>query len=477
MPIENRPAVGQQAVREKIESPAGGDFWIELPHRSGSCIARVGELRQSLLLLLFVHAFERRVGISNSPRTSNFSGKPAFFNFWGATYNGMLRMVRTLAVTSSPMVPSPRVMPSAEGSRLKTQRHRHSVQLQLANVVHLGCAGELVNPPLPIAQFGLAGSLRERQHGRRVRHAGELAAGFATDPLRRRVRRDQLWMFRFKRDQLVHEAIELGIADFRIIQYVVAVLVIADHVAKRLQLAREIFGAGRHFAIIGSIAAITAKRGARLVESSIRSKHLERTRRQVDSSRRSRPRAPGSLGRHGLCLHRRSHVRHAYRCHRLRLRLRSAKPSSALCTGRGRGSAAGSLVVYAIGYKGGEVMLKKRMGEARFNRITASFEKREFPLLTVISMLPPPTPFKLFVLSAGMAEMRPLRFVTAIVLGRFVRFTIESILVVRYGPHIIALLAEALRHHLSYVIAAVVAVAVIGWWIWRIKKAQRTRVA
>ncbi len=154
-----------------------------------------------------------------------------------------------------------------------------------------------------------------------------------------------------------------------------------------------------------------------------------------------------------------------------------AKPSHLLlyALGAAVGSALGSLVVYAIGYKGGEVMLKKRMGEARFNRITASFEKREFLLLTVISVLPPPTPFKLFVLAAGMAEMQPLRFLSAIVLGRFMRFTIESILVVRFGPHIIALLAEVLRHHLSYAIAFVAAIAALAWWFSRITKQRKVK--
>ena len=154
-----------------------------------------------------------------------------------------------------------------------------------------------------------------------------------------------------------------------------------------------------------------------------------------------------------------------------------AKPTHLLlyAVGAAVGSAAGSLIVYIIGYKGGEVMLKKRMGEVRFNRIIASFEKREFLVLTVVSLLPPPTPFKLFVLSAGMAEMRPARFLSAIFLGRFTRFTIESVLVIRYGPHVIAILAEALRHHLSYVIASAISVAVIGWWIWRIRKARRTK--
>ncbi len=153
-----------------------------------------------------------------------------------------------------------------------------------------------------------------------------------------------------------------------------------------------------------------------------------------------------------------------------------AKPSHLLLYAMGAavGSALGSTVVYAIGYQGGEAVLRKRMGDARFEKITTSFEKHEFGLLAVVSMLPPPTPFKLFVLSAGMAEMRLPRFLLAILSGRFVRFTIESILVVRYGPEVIALLAKVLRHHLSYIIAAGIAFFVIGWWIWRVRKVRRS---
>ncbi len=156
-----------------------------------------------------------------------------------------------------------------------------------------------------------------------------------------------------------------------------------------------------------------------------------------------------------------------------------ANPSRLLLYAMGAavGSTLGSLVIYAIGYKGGEVVLRKRMGDARFEKITASFEKQEFRMLAVVSMLPPPTPFKLFVLAAGMAEMRLTRFVLAIFLGRFARFTIESILVVRYGPEIIAVLAKAFRHHLSYVIAAAIAVVGIGWWIWRVRKVRGRRTS
>jgi membrane protein YqaA with SNARE-associated domain len=141
------------------------------------------------------------------------------------------------------------------------------------------------------------------------------------------------------------------------------------------------------------------------------------------------------------------------------------------------GGALGSLVVYAIGLTGGEVMLRKRMGDARYDRITARFEKREVLVLTIVSMLPPPTPFKLFLLCAGMAEMRPSRFVLSIFTGRFVRFIIEGILVIRYGPHVIAILADMFRHHLVSVLLILLAAAILGWWIWRIRKLRLAKPA
>ena len=70
------------------------------------------------------------------------------------------------------------------------------------------------------------------------------------------------------------------------------------------------------------------------------------------------------------------------------------------------GSAVGSIVLYLIGYTGGEVLLRKRLSAERFGRIHASFEKHEFWALMFPAMLPPPTPFKLFVLAAAAFEMR-----------------------------------------------------------------------
>jgi len=139
------------------------------------------------------------------------------------------------------------------------------------------------------------------------------------------------------------------------------------------------------------------------------------------------------------------------------------------------GSALGSIVIYWIGYEGGELLLVKRMGRARFDRIRASFERHEFLTVMLPSMLPPPTPFKLFVLSAGMAEMSFSRFLSAIFFGRFIRFAIESLIVIRYGPQIMDLFAEVLHHHLRYAIAVVAAGALIGWWLTRLRKRRSRR--
>jgi membrane protein YqaA with SNARE-associated domain len=134
------------------------------------------------------------------------------------------------------------------------------------------------------------------------------------------------------------------------------------------------------------------------------------------------------------------------------------------------GSALGSIVIYWIGYKGGEVLLVKRIGEARFNKIRAAFDRHEFFALMLPSMLPPPTPFKLFVLSAGVAEMKFTHFLGAIFFGRFLRFVLLSILVIYYGPEIVGFFGNVVHNHARLAIAIIAAAALIGWWVWRIRK-------
>ena len=139
------------------------------------------------------------------------------------------------------------------------------------------------------------------------------------------------------------------------------------------------------------------------------------------------------------------------------------------------GSALGSIVIYWIGYKGGEVLLVKRVGEERFKKIHASFERHGFLGLMVPSMLPPPTPFKLFVLTAGVIEMSFAKFLAAIFFGRFLRFSILSLLVIRFGPQIIGFFGHMVHDHARLAIAIIAAAALISWWAWWLRKRNGKR--
>jgi membrane protein YqaA with SNARE-associated domain len=127
------------------------------------------------------------------------------------------------------------------------------------------------------------------------------------------------------------------------------------------------------------------------------------------------------------------------------------------------GSATGCCVVYLIGYLGGEALLEKRMARARFLKIQAQFERNKFLTLVLPAMLPPPFPFKIFVLSAAVFEMKLPHFLAAIITGRLVRYGALAVLTVKFGPHIAGMMSSILREHLglTLVIAAAVVIAII----------------
>ena len=86
------------------------------------------------------------------------------------------------------------------------------------------------------------------------------------------------------------------------------------------------------------------------------------------------------------------------------------------------GSAIGGLVPFLVGRAGGEIFLMKRINRPKFERLRDRFERQEFLAVMIPSMLPPPTPWKLFVFGAGVFEMRLVNFMLAVFAGRVVRY-------------------------------------------------------
>ncbi len=137
------------------------------------------------------------------------------------------------------------------------------------------------------------------------------------------------------------------------------------------------------------------------------------------------------------------------------------------------GSALGSLVIYAIGYVGGEELLRKRVSAARFEKMHAAFDKHPFWSLMFPAMLPPPTPFKLFALAAAVTEMSISHFLLAIFLGRTVRFLVLGILVLKFGPGVVHTLRIFFSHHFHWIVIA----AVVALVIWLLTKRLAKRAA
>ncbi len=139
------------------------------------------------------------------------------------------------------------------------------------------------------------------------------------------------------------------------------------------------------------------------------------------------------------------------------------------------GSSIGGLVPYGVGRAGGELFLLKRISRERFEQLNARFEKQEFLAMMIPSMLPPPTPWKLFAFSAGVFEMQVARYMLAIFAGRIVRWGVLAVLVIEMGPQAVDIVA----HHAKTAFVALLLIAFTGgiaWWMKR-KRAKQVTAA
>jgi membrane protein YqaA with SNARE-associated domain len=96
------------------------------------------------------------------------------------------------------------------------------------------------------------------------------------------------------------------------------------------------------------------------------------------------------------------------------------------------GSTFGCLVPYWIGFKTGQAALRK-FSEDKRARVSELIARYDMWAMLVGAVLPPPFPFKLFLLTAGVFRMKTWRFLIALAIGRTLRFTLEGWMAVQYG--------------------------------------------
>ncbi len=114
-------------------------------------------------------------------------------------------------------------------------------------------------------------------------------------------------------------------------------------------------------------------------------------------------------------------------------------------------------MLYCVGRRGGEALLRKRFGGPRLEQAMRWCQRLGVMAVLIPAVLPPPAPFKVFVLLSGVTKIPIATFCGAVALGRGVRYFGEGALAVRYGDEAISLL----RMHGARASAALAAVVLV----------------
>ena len=135
------------------------------------------------------------------------------------------------------------------------------------------------------------------------------------------------------------------------------------------------------------------------------------------------------------------------------------------------GSILGCLTIYSVARKGGEALLRRRFSGATVDRAQAVSQRYGVFALLVPSLLPPPAPFKLFVLLAGVVGISVGRFAIAIAIGRSLRYFALGFLAVKYGARATTYMREN-GTKASLIVVGVLAAAFALSLLWRKARAR-----
>ena len=135
------------------------------------------------------------------------------------------------------------------------------------------------------------------------------------------------------------------------------------------------------------------------------------------------------------------------------------------------GSVLGCIVLFFLAEKGGEAVFHKHAGD-RAQAIHNWVVKNGFGGMLIAALLPPPTPFKVFVVAAGVFEVPIASFTSAIALARAVRYFGIGYLAIRYGREAMPYLV----HHKMNVAVFLVALALVSYLLSRLMLRHRAPV-
>ncbi len=134
------------------------------------------------------------------------------------------------------------------------------------------------------------------------------------------------------------------------------------------------------------------------------------------------------------------------------------------------GSAVGCVILYYVSRRAGHRALK-RFSPAKQARVKDWIDRYDVLSVVVASLMPPPFPFKLFVITAGVFRFSLTRFTLAIIAGRAFRFLLEGYLAIRYG----AQASQILQKYYPWIGLSVAVLIVLVFVLRRVWKKKTKR--
>ena len=125
----------------------------------------------------------------------------------------------------------------------------------------------------------------------------------------------------------------------------------------------------------------------------------------------------------------------------------------------GAGAALGVLLLDLPARKAGERGLEKIVDPKRLRWFTARLKKRAWLAVFVASFMPPPFPFRASIVAASALQTPRLRLLAGVFTGRWLRYTVESLLIIHFGRRLVAAMDS---RAFDYVVYALTAAATVG---------------
>jgi membrane protein YqaA with SNARE-associated domain len=97
------------------------------------------------------------------------------------------------------------------------------------------------------------------------------------------------------------------------------------------------------------------------------------------------------------------------------------------------GSATGCLVMWELGRRGGEAFLTRRFGTQRVARTRAALQRWGVLTIAIPAVLPPPMPFKIFVVAAGVFGFSGKKLAITLLVARGLRYAFWAAMGAYYG--------------------------------------------